>query len=240
MTATELSADDPIRAAIVAGMARWHDTHGRSVDDVLLEVFEERGIIVPDAPLERRAAVIVDAIAKYRPEDQSDYIVLPRSILSSMPHKWQDGLVDLLVDLDRTHNPKTLADRYVVQAVRSVTISDLDDDERDFYGFEPADDGIHFVDRDGKLLAVDARVEIPVEDPSAAADLGDPELHEAIEVPSAPHATSLVTPVPNVSAEAIDWFAGSMSPAPVELSPEEADAFAELERTLSHPPGRAE
>lgn len=239
MNSPAFAADDPIRVAIRAGMTRWHASIGRSVEDVLMEVFEEHGIIVADAPKERRTAVIVDAIEKYRPEDQSDYIVLPRSVLSSMPHTWQDRFVDLLVALDREHNPRALADRYVVQAVRSVTISDLSDDERDFYGYEPADDGIHFVDTQGRLLGVDARVEIPVEDPTVTADLGDPDGDTTIDLPdSAPHATTLVPSAAQVAAPA--WFTASTGPAPVELSPDEEDAFRELERTLTQHPGRTD
>ena len=236
MTAPEPSADDPIRAAIREGMRRWHATHGRSVDDVLLEVFEERHIIIPEALQGPRAAVIVDAVAKYRPEDQGDYIVLPRSILESMPHTWQDRFVDLLVALDREHNPKVLADRYVVQAVRSVALSDLSDDERDFYGFDPADDGIHFVDSSGKLLEVDARVEIPIEDPTATASLGSPESDACVELPDhTPQAEALGTVAASAWDVSADWF-GPVGGAPVELSPDEEAAFAELERTLSHPP----
>lgn len=101
----------------------------------------------------------------------SNYLVLPRTLLQSMPLDWQERAVALLDELAAAFSHIEQPDCYEVTAAREVEYGDLTDEQMerlgitsDDIGDTEEDEGAYYYDRRGDQHYCDERVLLPVED----------------------------------------------------------------------------
>jgi hypothetical protein len=105
----------------------------------------------------------------------TNYLVLPRTLLQSMPHAWQDRFVDNLRELSYAFDHVKQADRYTVQAAKEKEICELNAVERKLADVEVVEHDEDNEDEDedefpryyhkGELADADYRVYLPILDP---------------------------------------------------------------------------
>lgn len=99
----------------------------------------------------------------------SNYLVLPRTLLQSMPLEWQERAVALLDELAAAFSHVEQPDCYEVTAAREVTYSDLTDEQMEQLGVERSgddnEDGPTFHDSLGDEHDGWESVLLPVADP---------------------------------------------------------------------------
>ncbi|WP_228981393.1 hypothetical protein [Streptomyces sp. DH12] len=71
-----------------------------------------------------------DAVHRYFSLSYANYLVLPRTLMQSMPGEWQAQFVHLLKQLDETFEGAPQAEAYIVQAAVEKPAYDLDVQER--------------------------------------------------------------------------------------------------------------
>lgn len=147
-----------------------------------------------------------DAIHLHFSLSYANYLVLPRTLLQSMPDEWQARFVGLLDELDDAFQHVPQADAYEVTAGSEHEVFELDEAERkllgitaDWYQGEkpppdlPADDlaeweaehenpdGPKYYDREGQELSGSELVLVPSPDPVPHYNRGrtriEPQLH---------------------------------------------------------------
>ena len=101
----------------------------------------------------------------------SNYLVLPRTLLQSMPARWQYEFVVLLQELDEAFAHVETASSYSVQATREKEVSELTPAERQLVGVtrtesdEDADEGDAQYHYECNWVDPDFRVLVPIGDP---------------------------------------------------------------------------
>lgn len=202
--------------------------------DAVMDAIAASGMLDAQKPIEFET----HAVRNYLAERPAEYIVLPSDALLDMPQKWQAGFVEYLRKFDTANDPQR---EYEVTPLRRVSLLALSEEERERFGFEPADDGLHFV-RDGLLLSPDSAVSVPdLEDEAAKKDPVHPidaaESLVAIEhgavaiAPTSPLDASSTAPAPVVPTNLVDEIEDAV--AHVDLvDPEPGEATA---TSAAHP-----
>lgn len=96
-----------------------------------------------------------------------NYLVVPRTLLQSMPAEWQAALVDLLDELGEAFRAVPQAERYEVIAGTEALVEDLTPGQRAQAGIDRGHDGERFTyyDRLGNELDGQDRAVLPTGDP---------------------------------------------------------------------------
>ncbi|WP_051757133.1 hypothetical protein [Kitasatospora purpeofusca] len=103
------------------------------------------------------------------------YLVVPRTLLQSMPEPWQQRLADCLAELHEAFAHVPQAEAYEVTAVVERDAWLLDDDQARAAGVavvESEPGGFLRYFRDGRELGLDETVPVPVADPVPHYDRG--------------------------------------------------------------------
>lgn len=129
-----------------------------------------------------------DAIHKHFGLSYANYLVIPRTLLQSMPQEWQVKFVALLDEMDEAFQHVPQAECYKVEAVTEHIVNEMGHDlleeagiTEDWYDepvpedlgpFDLAEwkaehekDAPTYYDRDGNQLDPEERVTLPAEDP---------------------------------------------------------------------------
>lgn len=93
----------------------------------------------------------------------ANYLVLPRTLLQSMPDAWQQRLVALLEEFEGAFAHVEQSEAYDVTPGRVVVAEDLDDRQRLWTGV--TEEATVLYDRNGDELHPHARVVVPEPDP---------------------------------------------------------------------------
>ncbi|WHM30269.1 hypothetical protein OH540_09560 [Streptomyces sp. BPPL-273] len=135
-----------------------------------------------------QTAVETDAIHAHFGLSYANYLVLPRTLLQSMPDRWQTQFVTLLDEMTEAFRDVPQAEAYKVEAATEHIVWEMTEAEQaqagieaDWYGEEvPGDldpdallewkvdhqlDAPTYYDRDGNELDAHQRVLLPVSDP---------------------------------------------------------------------------
>jgi hypothetical protein len=94
----------------------------------------------------------------------SNYLVLPRTLLQSMPMDWQHRATALLNELHEAFDHVEQAESYIVTAAVECTYSDLTDDDMKALGItcqRPEDDYETYWDKDGTEHESGDRIYVP-------------------------------------------------------------------------------
>lgn len=118
----------------------------------------------------------------------ANYLVLPRTLLQSMPQQWQARFVAMLEELGTAFDHVPQAPAYKVEAAEEHEVSDLTEDQMGPLGITMVAKCPHgggcpdygdcvnaqttWTDRDGREMDAWERVLIPVTDPVPAYDRG--------------------------------------------------------------------
>lgn len=104
-----------------------------------------------------------DAIHTWFGLSYANYLVLPRTLLQSMPDAWQERLVELLDQYEDAFHDVEQAEAYDVTPGRVVAAEELSKRQRLWAGVTE-EDGVLY-DRDGDELHPYSRVVVPEPDP---------------------------------------------------------------------------
>lgn len=108
---------------------------------------------------ETAGAPLRDLLEQPRPGVTAEYVVLPRSLLATMPVTWQQQLADILDELHDATREASWPAAYRVTALRRVRLTDLQETELRRIGVQ-AD-----YDDDGQLVYRHARSSQPITSP---------------------------------------------------------------------------
>jgi hypothetical protein len=99
----------------------------------------------------------------------ANYLVIPRSLLQSMPEQWQQQFVDLVDELHTAFAHVPQSDAYDVIAGFEREVGELDDDELAKLGITRTEDeddlATRYVDRNGTEMHSGYRIVWPAADP---------------------------------------------------------------------------
>lgn len=97
----------------------------------------------------------------------SDYQVVPRVLMQSMPDEWQHQMVDCLEELRDAYSHVEQAPGYEVNPVRWTYVSELSDGALAVAGVtcEERDGETYYWDRHGNEVESHERVGLPVDEP---------------------------------------------------------------------------
>lgn len=98
-----------------------------------------------DRPGPRTTTPVRDYLDRGAPGATTDYLVLPRSLLQSMPLRWQQTFVGMLADLHDAYAEVGWPE-YRVTAARRQALQDLDDEQLAAVGV------VGDLDADGRLV----------------------------------------------------------------------------------------
>jgi hypothetical protein len=117
---------------------------------------------MPDTEIIREPS---DAIHGWFGLTYANYLVLPRTLLQSMPDPWQEKFVGLLGQLDRAFDHIETADAYQVHAGTIRDLEALTLAERRHAGITRPGGGGKYYDADGDELDRYSTVVVPCPDP---------------------------------------------------------------------------
>ncbi|MGW5711634.1 hypothetical protein [Streptomyces olivaceus] len=121
-----------------------------------------------------QTAVETDAIHAHFGLSHANYLVLPRTLLQSMPDRWQTQFVGLLGEMTEAFQDVPQAEAYKVEAATEQIVNEMTHDqlfaagievENDDPDYGPGPDTRYHSTADGRDVEPNERVLLPVPDP---------------------------------------------------------------------------